>query len=128
MPYCDRREHALEQSQKYEKMVWKILSGIPIEVFDEDDGSVWENETWELVKSRSQGDFAGSRDIGSANIVTALNMIHQRILIDSSMQNDNAAEKSQQFFGEILDDLCAKKQIRKKPEMVRKQFTLLTND
>lgn len=109
-------------------MVWKILSGIPIEVFDEDDGSVWENETWELVRSRSQGDFAGSRDIGSANIVTALNMIHQRILIDSSLHTGNAAQMSQQFFSEILDGLCENKQIRKKPEMMRKQFTVLTND
>lgn len=115
-------------AQKYENMVWKILSGIPIEVFDDDDGSVWENETWELVCSRSQGDFAGSREIGSANIVTALNMIHQRILIDSSLQSDNAAQLSQKFFVEILNDLCKKKQIRKKPEMLRKQFTVLTND
>ena len=127
MPYCDRREHALEQSQKYEKMVWKILSGIPIEVFDEDDGSVWENETWELVKSRSQGDFAGSRDIGSANIVTALNLIHQRLLIDSSL-NEDAAITSQRYFSEILDELCVKRQIRKKPDLIRKTFTVLEND
>tara|TARA_Y100000114_G_scaffold148632_1_gene161928 strand:+ start:342 stop:722 length:381 start_codon:yes stop_codon:yes gene_type:complete len=123
----DRREHTLEQSEKYEKMVWRILSGIPIEVFDEDDGSVWENETWELVKSRSQGDFAGSRAIGSANIVTALNMIHQRLLI-STNTSDDAAQTSQRYFVEILDDLCIKKKIRKKPELVRKQFTILKND
>ena len=23
-------------------LVWKILGGMPVEVFDEDDGSVWE--------------------------------------------------------------------------------------
>ena len=123
----DRREHTLEQSEKYEKMVWRILSGIPIEVFDEDDGAVWENETWELVKSRSQGDFAGSRAIGSANIVTALNMIHQRLLI-STNTSDDAAQTSQRYFVEILDDLCIKKKIRKKPELVRKHFPILKND
>jgi hypothetical protein len=122
----DRREHTLEQRNKYEKMVWKILSGIPIEVFDEDDGTVWENETWELVRSRSQGDFAGSRSIGSANIVTALNLIHQRLLIDA--KEPDAAQKSQEYFSLILEDLCVKKQIRKKPELVRREFTLLTND
>ena len=122
----DRREHTLEQRTKYEKMVWKILSGIPIEVFDEDDGTVWENETWELVQSRSQGDFAGSRMIGSANIVTALNLIHQRLLIDA--KEPDAAQKSQEYFSLILDDLCVKKQIRKKPELMRREFTLLTND
>jgi len=108
-------------------MVWKILSGIPIEVFDEDDGSVWENETWELVRSRSQGDFAGSRSIGSANIVTALNLIHQRLLIDSSVK-ENAAETSQRYFVEILDELCIKRYIRKKPDLIRKTFTVLEND
>jgi len=123
----DRREHTLEQRTKYEKMVWKILSGIPIEVFDEDDGTVWENETWELVQSRSQGDFAGSRDIGSANIVTALNLIHQRLLIDSSF-NEDAALTSQRYFSEILDELCVKRQIRKKPDLIRKTFTVLEND
>jgi hypothetical protein len=107
-------------------MVWKILSGIPIEVFDEDDGSVWENETWELVRSRSQGDFAGSRNIGSANIITALNLIHQRLLIDS--KEEDAAQKSQHLFHTILDELCTKKQIRKRPELLRRQFTVLTND
>jgi len=111
----------LEQRTKYEKMVWKILSGIPIEVFDEDDGTVWENETWELVRSRSQGDFAGSRSIGSAN-----NLIHQRLLIDA--KEPDAAQKSQEYFSLILDDLCTKKQIRKKPELMRRDFVLLTND
>ena len=33
---------------KYDDMVWKILCGMPIEVFDEDDDTVWENETWEF--------------------------------------------------------------------------------
>ena len=38
---------------KYDDMVWKILGGMPIEVFDEDDDTVWENETWELVKVKN---------------------------------------------------------------------------
>lgn len=118
----------MEQAKKYEAMVWKILSGIPIEVFDEDDGSVWENETWELVRSRLEGDFAGSRSIGSANIVTALNLIHQRILIDSSNHSGDAAQLSQEYFVSILDELCEKRRIRKKPEIVRRQFTVLSND
>ena len=27
------------------KLVWNILKGMPIEVFDEEEGEVWENET-----------------------------------------------------------------------------------
>ena len=53
---------------KYDDMVWKILGGMPIEVFDEDDDTVWENETWELVKVRTEGDYKDSRAIGSANL------------------------------------------------------------
>ena len=37
-------------------LVWKILGGMPVEVFDEDDGSVWENTMWELVRPRPEGD------------------------------------------------------------------------
>ena len=61
------------------RIVWNILKGMPIEVFDEDEGSIWENDTYELVRPRTEGDFEGTRAIGSANIVTALNMINQKI-------------------------------------------------
>ena len=60
-------------------LVWKIIQGMPIEVFDDDSGEIWENDTWELVRSRTEGDYAGSRAIGSANLVTALNMLHQKL-------------------------------------------------
>ena len=60
-------------------LVWKIIQGMPIEVFDDDSGEIWENDTWELVRSRTEGDFTGSRVIGSANLVTALNILHQKL-------------------------------------------------
>ena len=49
---------------------------MPIEVFDDEQEQIWENDTYELVTSRDEGDFKGSRAIGSANLVTALNIIN----------------------------------------------------
>ena len=86
---------------KYDDMVWKILGGMPIEVFDEDDDTVWENETWELVKVRTEGDYKDSRSIGSANLITALNMVHQRLLVDGTKSDDITA-LSHDIFNNIL--------------------------
>ena len=110
---------------KYNDMVWKILHGMPIEVFDEDDESIWENDTWELVNPRIEGDYKGSRDIGSANLVTALNLLHQRLLIENNTDQDSITNISQKLFTTILDDFCTQKKIRKKPELVRKDFKLV---
>jgi hypothetical protein len=107
--------------------VWKILSGMPIEVFDEENYSVWENDLWELVSPRSEGDFAGSRLIGSANMVTAFNIIHQKLLINQVRQQHtvDSTTRSLDLFKEILDYLQQQKLIRKKPHKVRKTFQIV---
>ena len=109
---------------KYDDMVWKILGGMPIEVFDEDDDTVWENETWELVKTRSEGDYKDSRAIGSANLITALNMVHQRLLVDGTISDDITA-LSHEIFNNILETFTEDKLIRKRPENIRKTFQLV---
>ena len=109
---------------KYDDMVWKILGGMPIEVFDEDDDTVWENETWELVTVRSEGDYKDSRAIGSANLITALNMIHQRLLVDGTVSDDITA-LSHEIFNNILETFTEDKLIRKRPENIRKTFQVV---
>jgi hypothetical protein len=109
---------------KYDDMVWKILGGMPIEVFDEDDDTVWENETWELVTVRSEGDYKDSRAIGSANLITALNMVHQRLLVDGTISDDITA-LSHEIFNNILETFTEDKLIRKRPENIRKTFQLV---
>ena len=109
---------------KYDDMVWKILGGMPIEVFDEDDDTVWENETWELVTVRNEGDYKDSRAIGSANLITALNMVHQRLLVDSTVSDDITA-LSHEIFNNILEKFTEDKLIRKRPENIRKTFQLV---
>ena len=111
-------------TRKYDDMVWKILGGMPIEVFDEDDDTVWENETWELVTVRSEGDYKDSRAIGSANLITALNMIHQRLLVDGTVSDDITA-LSHEIFNNILETFTEDKLIRKRPENIRKTFQLI---
>ena len=103
------------------KMVWNILKGMPIEVYDEDEGSIWENDTYELVRLRTEGDFEGTRMIGSANLVTALNMLNQKLVITNVANNNisDTAERSYKLFQEVLDELQSKKYIRKIPTKVR---------
>lgn len=109
------------------KIVWNILKGMPIEVFDEDNGSVWENDTYELVRPRTEGDFEGTRIIGSANIITALNMLNQKLVINNVANDDirNTADISYQLFAEVIDELQDKKLIRKMPTKVRQTFKVI---
>ena len=109
------------------KMVWNILKGMPIEVFDEEQGSIWENDTYELVRLRTEGDFEGTRMIGSANLVTALNMLNQKLVITNVANNNisDTAERSYKLFQEVLDELQSKKYIRKIPTKVRSTFKVI---
>ena len=102
-------------------LVWKILGGMPVEVFDEDDNSVWENTMWELVRPRPEGDYAGTRAIGSANLVTALNMLHQKLLI----KNNDPSADAMKTFNQVMTQLQEKRLIRRKPEKVRETFKLI---
>ena len=116
------------QLEKATNIVWNILSSMPIEVYDDESGELWENDTWELVEKRVEGDYAGTRMIGSANIVTALNMVHQKLVIARLSVNDNAnssSDVSQQMFEDVIDYLIENKKIRKRPEKVRETFTVI---
>jgi len=109
------------------KIVWNILKGMPIEVFDEEEGNVWENDTYELVSPRKEGDYEGTRVIGSANIVTALNMLNQKLVINNVANDDvkNTADISYELFAEVIDELQNKKLIRKMPIKVRQSFKVI---
>lgn len=109
------------------QLVWNILKGMPIEVFDDEQEQIWENDTYELVTSRDEGDFKGSRAIGSANLVTALNIINQKIVIENLADRNitHSAEIAQKLFGEIIEQLQKEKLIRKIPAKVRQTFKLI---
>lgn len=107
-------------------LVWRILGGMPVEVYDEDSNEIWENSVWELVRARSEGDFKGTRSIGSANLVTALNMIHQKMLIHSSQ--GASSDESVKLFNDAMQTLQDKKLIRRKPEKVRETFKIISSN
>ena len=109
------------------QLVWNILKGMPIEVFDDEEKQIWENDTYELVTSRDEGDFKGSRAIGSANLLTALNIINQKIVIENLANKDirHSAEIAQKLFGQIIEQLQKEKLIRKIPTKVRQTFKVI---
>ena len=108
-------------------IVWNILKGMPIEVFDEEENSIWENDLYELVQMRTEGDFEGTRMIGSANLVTALNILNQKLVINNVANNNisDTAERSYKLFQEVLNELQDKKFIRKIPTKVRSTFKVI---
>ena len=100
---------------------------MPIEVFDEEENSIWENDLYELVQMRTEGDFEGTRMIGSANLVTALNILNQKLVINNVANNNisDTAERSYKLFQEVLNELQDKKFIRKIPTKVRSTFKVI---
>jgi hypothetical protein len=84
-------------------------------------------EQWELVSPRREGDFAGSRVIGSANLVTALNLIHQKILIyRSESDTTSSSDTSMSIFNVAMQQLQEQRLVRKKPNKVRETFQIIT--
>ena len=108
-------------------MVWNILKGMPIEVFDDEQKQIWENDTYELVSPRPEGDYKGTRIIGSSNLVTALNMVNQKMVIENVANNAmrHSADLSHKLFGEIIEELQEEKLIRKIPAKVIQTFKII---
>ena len=77
---------------KAKKLVWKVISSMPIDVFDDDDGSIWEVGSYELRNPRPEGDYEGSREIGAANLVSAFNLLHQKMLIAELSSDDGFSD------------------------------------
>lgn len=113
------------KQQDANDLVWRILSGMPVEVFDDDSGDVWYNELYELVSPRSEGDFVGSREIGSANLITALNLIHQKLLIKNT---SDSSDLSMKIFNKAMSNLQEQRFIRRKPDKIRETFKLYTSN
>ena len=107
-----------------------ILTGAPVKIFDEESYSVLENELWELVHFRRDGDYKGTRIIGSANIALAFNIIRQNIVIDRLhiAESSNSLESCATIFKEALEQLQKQRIIRKKPHRVRQSFKLISNE
>lgn len=104
------------------QLVWRVLSSLPIEVYDEENNAVWSSDLWELVNPRTEGDYKGERTIGSANVVSAYNLLHLQLIAQENTENEI---NSRAEFIATLEDLQKHNLIRKRPERLRKTFRIV---
>lgn len=103
--------------EEYVELVFRILCGRPIEIFDEDTNRFWKSSLWELSVPRDSGAYSGIRKIGSANLITAYNLLTLK-LYSSDMDVTET-------FRECLKILEQRNLIRRSPETVRKTFKVV---
>ena len=123
------KEDNVHISKKQAKLlIWKVISSMPIDVFDDDEGSIWEVGSYELRNPRPEGDYEGSREIGAANLVSAFNLLHQKMLIAELSSDDgfsDCGEEALDMFKDVMDDFEKENLIRKRPEYIRENFRVI---
>lgn len=119
----------VEYQEAY-NLVKKILISMPIDVWDEEKDSLSEpSSSYELYTPRTDGDFEGTRIIGAANIISAFNLLHQKILYENINDLDKLTSSEDiafDMFKQILADLEKDKIIRKAPDLVRQTFKVVS--
>ena len=116
------------QPKKAQKLIYKIISSMPIDVLDDEECAIWEQPNYELTHPRLEGDFEGSREIGAANIITAFNLLHQKMLIAELSKEDGFSEcieEAMTVFKDAMDGLEKENIIRKRPEIQRETFKII---
>ncbi len=113
-------------------IVRRIITGLPIEIFDDEQDTVSSVPDYELVEARPEGDCVGSREIGSANMVMAYNLLYQKLVASQwkhggSTKHDNYL-LAKKLFDESMVELQSERTIRKKPELQRKSFRIVRNE
>ena len=111
-------------------LVQRVVTGLPVEVYDDETEEIMSVPDYELCTPRPSGDCAGSRQIGSANMILAYNLLYQKVIAtrwrDHRSRNDNR-DLTQKLFHQAVEDLQTNKIIRKKPELIRTTFKLVEN-
>jgi hypothetical protein len=111
-------------------LVQRVITGLPVEVYDDETEEIMSVPDYELCTPRPSGDCAGSREIGSANMILAYNLLYQKVIAtqwkDNRSRGDNRT-LTQKLFHEAVEDLQTNKIIRKKPELIRTTFKLVEN-
>jgi hypothetical protein len=111
-------------------LVQRVITGLPVEVYDDETGESMIVPDYELCIARPEGDCAGSREIGSANMILAYNLLYQKVIAtrwkENRSRNDNQ-DITIRLFNEAVAQLQTNKIIRRKPELVRKTFKLVEN-
>tara|TARA_Y100001963_G_scaffold45201_1_gene63684 strand:+ start:20759 stop:21154 length:396 start_codon:yes stop_codon:yes gene_type:complete len=113
------------------KLIKKVVTSMPIDVFDDDTGEVWESCNYELFTPRPEGDYEGSREIGAANLISAYNLLHQKMLISELSKEDfdeTVEDRSMELFKDVMEQLEEEKIVRKTPTSIRQTFKVITNE
>ena len=113
------------------KLIKKVVTSMPIDVFDDDTGEVLESCNYELFTPRPEGDYEGSREIGAANLISAYNLLHQKMLISELSKEDfdeTVEDRSMELFKDVMEQLEEEKIVRKTPTSIRQTFKVITNE
>lgn len=110
--------------EKLKDKIKETLYKNPLDYEDEDN---LYSSNWELVNPRSRGKYAGSRQIGFANIMLCENIINREYLRkEEFLEDENEQEETcLVILNHILEDLTKERVIRKLPETTRKNFKVV---
>ena len=107
-------------------IIKRVVTSLPVEVLDDESGELWSVGEYELVEGRPSGDCAGSREIGSANLIISYNMLYKKLYSKNrTIPKSELTTQSISLFKEAINDLIEKRIIRVVPELQRQTFKLI---
>jgi len=107
-------------------IIRRVVTSLPVEVLDDESGEMWSVGEYELVEGRPSGDCAGSREIGSANLIISYNMLYKKLYSkDRTIPKSELTTQSISLFKDAINDLIEKRIIRVVPELQRQTFKLI---
>ena len=107
-------------------IVKRVVTSLPIEVRDDETGEQWSVAEYELVNERPSGDCAGSREIGSANLIISYNMLYKKLYSNNRVApKAELTNQSLDLFKDALDHLIEQRIIRMIPELQRQTFKVV---
>tara|TARA_A100001015_G_C14644012_1_gene576534 strand:+ start:333 stop:686 length:354 start_codon:yes stop_codon:yes gene_type:complete len=107
-------------------IIKRVVTSLPIEVLDDETGEQWSVGEYELVNERPSGDCAGSREIGSANLIISYNMLYKKLYSKNrTIPKADLNATSLSLFKDAIDYLIENRVIRVVPELQRQTFKLV---
>ena len=107
-------------------IIKRVVTSLPIEVLDDETGEQWTVGEYELVNERPSGECAGSREIGSANLIISYNMLYKKLYSKNrTIPKSELTNKSLTLFKDAIDELIEKRIIRVVPELQRQTFKVV---
>ena len=107
-------------------LVQRVVTGLPVEVYDDETEEIMSVPDYELCTPRPSGDCAGSREIGSANLIISYNMLYKKLYSKNrTIPKADLNATSLSLFKDAIDYLIENRVIRVVPELQRQTFKLV---